>query len=85
MQGWGAHPQARLGLGDGVELAVAAQLHLGLEAANEGAVCHALLREVLELVQDDLAVHHHEALHSIRLCGTPRKGFKAVVAQHVGR
>ena len=85
LQGRGAHPQACLGLGNGVELAVAAQLHLGPEAADEGAVRHALLGEVLELVQDDLAMHHHKALHSIRLHGTLRNGFKAIVAQHAGR
>ena len=46
---------------------MAAQLHLGLEAAHKGAVGHALLGEVLELVQDDLPVHHYKALHMVRL------------------
>ena len=62
-----AHPHARLRPRHGVQLAVTAQLHLGLEAAHKSAVGHALLGEVLELVQDDLSMHHDKALHQLRL------------------
>ena len=63
------HPQAHLGSLDSVQLAVAAQLHLGLEAAHKGAVGHALLGKVLKLVQDDLPMYHHKTLHHFRLKG----------------
>ena len=45
-----------------VQLGVLACLHGCLQAAHKGAVLQSLVREVLELVQDDLSVHHHEAL-----------------------
>ena len=62
-----AHPRAPLGPLDVVELAVAAQLHLGPEAAHKGAVGHTLFGEVLKLVQDDLPVHHYKALYMVCL------------------
>ena len=62
-----AHPRAPLGPLDVVELAVAAQLHLGPEAAHKGTVGHTLFGEVLELVHDDLPMHHYEALYMVCL------------------
>ncbi len=66
-KGHGAHTRAPLGPLDIVELAVAAQLHLGLQAAHKGAVGHALLGEVLELVQNNLPMHNYKALHLVCL------------------
>ena len=46
-----------------IELGVAAGLHVLAQRGGKGALPHRLDRVVLELVQDDLPVHHHKALH----------------------
>ena len=45
-----------------VQLGVLARLHGCLQAAHKGAGLQSLVGEVLELVQDDLSMHHHKAL-----------------------
>lgn len=46
-----------------VQLGVTAEFHAGLERERKGAVLHSLHRVVVELVEQDLAVHNHKALH----------------------
>ena len=41
-----------------------ARLHECLQAVHKGAALDSFVREVLELVQDDLAMHDDETLHS---------------------
>jgi len=50
-----------------VQLAVAARLHLLLQAGDKGAALHILTGEGLHLIEQDLAVNHQEALHTLQL------------------
>jgi len=56
--------QAHLGH---VQLVVLAHLHVPLELSCECCSLHGLVGVVAELVEDDLAVHDHEALHALSL------------------
>ena len=51
-----------------VQLGMPSQLHLAPEGRGKGAVPHRLDGKVLELVEQNLAVHHHKALDSVHLC-----------------
>jgi hypothetical protein len=50
-----------------VQLVVLALRHAFPELSTEGCVLHRLVGEMLELVKDDLAVHHHKTLYHVRL------------------
>ena len=50
-----------------VELGVTAHLHGNLQAAGECRAFDGLIGEVLELVEQNLAMDHHKALHQISL------------------
>ena len=52
-----------------IQLGVPPQLHLALEPCGERALPHGLGREMLVLVEQDLGVHHHEALYLLYLRG----------------
>ena len=60
--------------GGRVQLGMLASLHGRFQAVHKGTALDSLVREVLELIQDDLAMYNNKTLHSSNLRHTSHSG-----------